>query len=134
MARAVAAGVVAWLETNVFAVLKRPGSRQKRVTAAGEQLRIFYAEGTKSCLLDMLSIPSGGTELAAGLKGALQAWQKAFADIAQQSGFGPSEAKRGAEEAIMKVEGSLVLSRVLGDSKPFHRVMDELRSTLIRSS
>lgn len=134
MARAAAAGVVAWLETNVFAVLKQPGSPQKRVKAAAEQLRLFYAEGTKSCVLEMLSIPSGGTELAAGLKGALQAWQKAFADIAQESGFSPSEAKRRAEEAIMKIEGSLVLSRVLGDSKPFHRAIDELTSTLIRSS
>lgn len=134
MVLAVAAGVAAWLETNVFAVLKQPGSPQKRIKAAAEQLRIFYAEGTKSCVLDILSIPSGGTELAAGLKDALQAWQKAFADIAQESGFSPSEAKRRGEEAIMKIEGSLVLSRVLGDSKLFHRAIDELTGTLIRSS
>jgi len=49
------------------------------IRAAAEQLRSFYAEGTKSCILDLLSIPSGGPELAAGLKGTLQAWQKAFA-------------------------------------------------------
>ena len=134
MALAVAKGVVAWLEANVFAVLKQSGSPQKRIKAVTEQLRIFYAEGTKSCVLDLLSIPSGGAELAAGLKSALQAWQKAFAEISQESGYGPSEAQRRAEDAIMRIEGSLVLSRVLGDSKPFHRALDELSSTLIQSA
>ena len=133
MALAVAAGVVKWLESNVFAVLKQSGSLQKRVRAVVEQLRIFYAEGTKSCVLDMLSIPSGGAELAADLKGALQAWQKAFTEVSQESGYGSNEARRRAEDAIMKIEGSLVLSRVLGDSRPFHRALDELSSTLIRS-
>ena len=32
----------------------------------------------------------------------------------------------------MRIEGSLVLSRVLSDSKPFHRAVDELGRTLIR--
>jgi len=32
----------------------------------------------------------------------------------------------------MRIEGSLVLSRVLNDSKPFHRALDELGSTLLQ--
>ena len=83
-------------------------------------------------MLDLLSIPSGGTELAASLKSALQAWQKAFAQISQESGYSSSEARRRAEDAIMRIEGSLVFSRVLNDSKPFHRALDELSSTLLQ--
>ena len=132
MALAVAAGVIEWFKTNVFEVLKQAGPPQKRLRAAAEQLRSFYAEGTKSCILDLLSIPSGGPELATGLKGALQAWQKAFAETSQESGYGPGEARRRAEDAVMRIEGSLVLSRVLNDSKPFHRVLDELGSTLLK--
>jgi TetR/AcrR family transcriptional repressor of lmrAB and yxaGH operons len=134
MVLAVAAGVVAWLQTNVFEVLKQSGSPQKRVKTVAEHLRVFYAEGAKSCVLDLLSIPAGGPELAAGLKGALKAWHNAFAEVAQESGFSPSEARKRAEDAIVRIEGSLVLSRVLSDSKPFHRAIDELSGTLIRSS
>ena len=46
MALAVAAGVVEWFKTNVFDVLKQAGPPQKRLRAAAEQLRSFYAEGT----------------------------------------------------------------------------------------
>jgi len=88
----------------------------------------------KPCVLDLLSIPTGGAELAAGLKSALQAWQKAFAEISQESGYSPGEARRRAEDAIMRIEGSLVLSRFLNDSKPFHRALDELSATLIHSA
>jgi TetR/AcrR family transcriptional repressor of lmrAB and yxaGH operons len=108
-----------------------PGGKEEMAVA--EQLRKFYAEGTKSCLLEMLSIPSGGPELAAGLKGVLQAWQRAFAEISQESGYGAAEAKRRADDAIMRIEGSIVMSRVLNDSKPFHRALDELSGTLIQS-
>ncbi|HEX4379660.1 MAG TPA: TetR/AcrR family transcriptional regulator [Candidatus Acidoferrum sp.] len=132
MALAVAAGVVDWFTKNIFDLLKQPGAPLKRVKVAAEQLRKFYAEGTKSCLLEILSIPSGGPELAAGLKGALQAWHKAFAEISQESGYSSAEAKRRAEDAIMRIEGSLVLSRVLSDSKSFHRALDELPRTLIQ--
>ncbi len=50
----------------------------------------------------------------------------------QESGYGPGEARRRAEHAIMRIEGSLVLSRVLNDSKPFHRALDELGSILLQ--
>ena len=132
IALAVAAGVVEWFKTNVFEVLKQPGLPQKRVQAAAKQLRKFYAEGTKSCLLEILSIPSDTPDLSAALKGALQAWQSAFAEISHESGFPKDEAKRRAEDAIMRIEGSLILSRLLNDSKPFHRVLDELPATLIK--
>jgi len=132
MVLAVAAGVVAWFETNVFAVLRQPSSPQRRMKQVAGHLRAFYDDGRKSCALDLLSIPAAGPELAAGLKGALEAWQKAFAEFAQESGFGASEARRRAEDAIMRIEGSLVLSRVLNDSKPFHRAVDDLSVTLIR--
>ncbi len=132
MVLAVAVGVVAWFETNIFEVLKQSGSPQKRIKTVAEHLRAFYAEGTKSCVLDILSIPAAGPELAAGLKGVLQVWLKAFAEVAQESGLSPSEARKRAEDSITRIEGSLVLSRVLSDSKPFHRAIDELSATLIR--
>jgi AcrR family transcriptional regulator len=132
MVVAVAAGVAAWFQTNVFDVLKQPGAPQKRINAVAAHLRAFYAEGKKSCVLDLLSIPAAGPELAAGLKGALEAWQKAFAEVAQESGFSACEARRRAQDAIMRIEGALVLSRVLGDSKPFHRAVDELSRSLVK--
>lgn len=60
----------------------------------------------------------------------MQAWIKAFADIAKESGMSPALAKSKAEEAIIRIEGSLVVARVLGENAHFERTMKLLPDLL----
>ncbi|WP_263359859.1 TetR/AcrR family transcriptional regulator [Acidicapsa ligni] len=130
IALAVAQGVVAWFQANVFDPLTDDTPPRKRVAAVADNLRTFYAGGKKSCVTDVLSLPGGSDALRAGLKGAMQAWIKAFAGIARECGFSPSAAKARAEETIIRIEGSLVLARVLGDNSTFERTMKLLPDLL----
>ena len=127
---AVVARVIQWFGEHVFAPLKAEGTTRRRVGIVAEQLRTFYCDGTKPCITDVLSISSGGEELAATLKIALQAWMKAFAEIARESGLSPRLSRQRAEEAIVRIEGSLVVARVLGDNMPFQRVIKLLPDLL----
>lgn len=126
----VAHGVVHWFQQNVFDVLVGGGSPRKRVSLVADHLRIFYADGDKSCVTDVLSIPGGPEELRAGLKNAMEAWLKAFTDIARESGMPSALAKARAEEAIIRIEGSLVLTRVLGERGSFEKVLKLLPDLL----
>ena len=101
-----------------------------RVAIVAEQLRVFYSDGTKPCITDVLSISGGSDELRTTLRIALQAWLKAFAEIAKESGLSASLSRLRAEEAIVRIEGSLVVARVLGDSQPFQRVIKFLPDML----
>jgi AcrR family transcriptional regulator len=130
IALAVVQGVVTWFQANVFDPLVGDTLPRKRVAIVADNLRMLYAGGTKSCITDVLSLPGGSDDLRAGLKGAMQAWIKAFSDIARESGFTPSAAKARAEEAILRIEGSLVLARVLGDNTTFERTMKLLPDLL----
>ncbi|MEI9979890.1 MAG: TetR/AcrR family transcriptional regulator [Edaphobacter sp.] len=130
IALAVAQGVVTWFQANVFDPLTGDTPPKKRVVVVADNLRTFYSGGKKSCITDVLSLPGGSDALRAGLKGAMQAWIKAFADIARERGFSPSAAKARAEEAILRIEGSLVLARVLGDNTNFERTMKLLPDLL----
>jgi len=127
---AVVARVGRWFDEHVFAALKTQDSPRKRVAMVAEQLRLFYGDGAKSCITDVLSLAGGGDELEATLRIALLAWMKAFAGIARESGLSPALARLRAEEAIIRIEGSLVLARVLGDNQPFQRVMKLLPQLL----
>jgi TetR/AcrR family transcriptional repressor of lmrAB and yxaGH operons len=73
--------------------------------------------------MDVLSIPGGSEELKLALKEAMQAWVSAFAHVAKDSGHGSVAARSKAEEAIVRIEGSLILARVLGDTTGFERVL-----------
>ena len=127
---AVATGVVRWFEANVFALLAGEGAPRKRVIYVCDRLREFYANGTKSCITDVLSIPGGSAELKTALKGAMQAWIQAFAGVARESGFTQAAARARAEEAVVRFEGSLVVTRVLGDSSTFERIIKLLPDLL----
>ena len=130
IAMAVAKDVVTWFQANVFEPLTASGSTRKRVLFVSERLREFYSGGSKACLMDVLSIPGSSDELQLALRGAMQAWVTAFAQVAKESGMGTAAARSRAEEAIVRIEGSLILARVLGDTTGFERVLKSLPDLL----
>jgi AcrR family transcriptional regulator len=130
IAMAIAQDVISWFQTNVYATLAGGGPTRKRVALVAERLREFYADGSKACVMDVLSIPGGSADLQLALKGAMQAWLAAFAQVAKESGLGAAAARSRAEEAILRIEGSLVLARVLGDTTAFERVLKLLPDIL----
>jgi TetR/AcrR family transcriptional repressor of lmrAB and yxaGH operons len=127
---AVAARVVQGFEEHLFPALKAEGSPRKRVTVVVEQLRDFYCDGSKPCAINMLSIAGGGEDLKTMLRNVTQAWLKAFTEVARESGMSLSLARLRAEEAIVRIEGSLVVARALGDNAPFQRTLKLLPDLL----
>ena len=130
IAMAIAEGLITWLQANVVDPLVGSGPPRKRVSSVSERLREFYAGGSKPCLMEVLSIRGGSEELQLALKTAMQAMVNAFAQIAKESGLGSSVARSKAEEAIVRLEGSLILARVLGDTACFERVLKGLPDLL----
>jgi TetR/AcrR family transcriptional repressor of lmrAB and yxaGH operons len=124
-------GVGAWLEANVFEPLRKSGPLAHRVEALVGRLREFYGDGTKPCVLDTLSLRGGTPELQSALQGALAEWLRTFAAVAVEAGFAADEAQRRAEQAVIAIEGSLVLARVTGKSDLFLSALAELRPRLI---
>ncbi|MGA7109668.1 MAG: TetR/AcrR family transcriptional regulator [Terracidiphilus sp.] len=130
IAMAAAGEAVRWLQANVIEPLIGGGSPRKRVSFVVDKLRAFYAGGSKACVMDVLSIRGGSEELQLGLKAAMQSLMNAFAQIARQSGHGSAAARSKAEGAIVHLEGSLILARVLGDTACFERTLKALPDML----
>ncbi|MGA9672908.1 MAG: TetR/AcrR family transcriptional regulator [Terracidiphilus sp.] len=130
IAMAVAGEAVRWLQANVLAPLVGPGPPRKRVSLVVEKLREFYAAGSKACIMEALSIRGSFEELQLALKGAMHALLSAFAQVAKDSGLGSAAARSKAEEVIVRLEGSLILARVLGDTACFERVLKGLPDLL----
>ena len=130
IAMAVVRNMITWFQANVFEPLNGTGSARKRLSFVAERLREFYAAGTKACLTDVLSIPGGSEKLHLVLKDAMQAWINSFALVARESGISPVAARSRAEEAIIRIEGAIVMARVLGDTSVFERVLKHLPDLL----
>jgi TetR/AcrR family transcriptional regulator, lmrAB and yxaGH operons repressor len=124
--------VIDFFNENVFGPLLTDDTPRNRVIAAAQGLRTFYADGSKSCVTDVLSLRVGSAEIAKTLTLTMNAWLNAFTAIARESGLTPEQARLRAEDAIVDLEGSLVLSRLLGDAAAFNRVLEALPDLLTK--
>jgi len=120
---AVAEFVSAWFESNVFEPLRGAGAPRTRLSFVAGRLNDFYSNGSKASIFDVLSIRPGPEELRRVINKLMQAWINAFTEIAKQSGFSAAEARSRAEEAIISIEGSLVLARSVGTAETFERTL-----------
>lgn len=57
-------------------------------------------------------------------------WVDAMAEAARRAGRQPEDALRAAKDAFLRIEGALVLARVLGDTEAFAETVALLPSLL----
>jgi TetR/AcrR family transcriptional repressor of lmrAB and yxaGH operons len=129
---ATAQDVANWFQKNLFEPLKAKGATRKRLMAATDRLREFYFGGSKSCVTDVLSLPGGPDTLRDALKTVMEGLLHAFADLAKESGMSTALARSRAEEAIIRIEGSLVVARVLRDPSIFERSLKALPELILQ--
>lgn len=134
MALAVVRRIDERMATEILAPLVGTGKPETRVRKVAERLTDFYMRGTFSCLLDTLSLGAADTQLRAAVKKSFEGLLGAFSKVARESGSTGSEAKRRAADAVIRIQGSVVMARATGDTKPFLRTMKDLPQLLTSRS
>lgn len=130
MAEAVLEGVALWLETHVLQPLRGAGSPEQRVRQMAGQLDALYRGGERSCLLDTLSLGDAGGPFRTAVRAAAQSWLGAMEKVAREAGRSRAAARRLAEGALVRIEGSLVVARTTGSPGAFRRALDGLPALL----
>ncbi|TQM46216.1 TetR/AcrR family transcriptional regulator [Pseudonocardia cypriaca] len=101
------------------------------VVESARRLSAIYADGLLPCMLDTLSL-SGAPESIRAIAAELTAgWIDAMAAAAERGGATAADARVAAEEAFVRVEGSLVLARLRDDPTAFRRAIAELPQMLL---
>ena len=134
MVAAAAAAGNAWFSEHVLQPISQPGEPAAQIKLVCLRLREFYEDGKLPCVLEALSLPAGSEPLHEALASSLDAWLGAFTQLARNSGFTPAAARDRAEQAIIGIEGSLVLARVKADTGPFLRAIRKLPRLLTEPS
>ncbi len=133
MAEAVLNRAGDWLATHALSPLTESGPPEERIRRMAERLSEFYEGGTQSCLLDALSfgVEEGG--LRGHQKAAMGAWVDAIATMLRESGIPVQTAQERAEDAVIRIQGGLVMARAAKNPKPFRRTLENLPQDLLRS-
>jgi AcrR family transcriptional regulator len=120
---------------ELFARAVEPMTSDPDVTAgvveAGRRISAIYADGTLPCVLDTLTLSGAPEGVRASAAGITASWIDAMATAAERGGASPDAARAAAEEAFVRIEGSLVLARLRGDPAAFRRAIAELPQMLL---
>jgi TetR/AcrR family transcriptional repressor of lmrAB and yxaGH operons len=131
MAAAALELVVAWWQEHVLTPLHAPGEPAERLRRFGKGLSEFYANGQRACLVDLFSVGEAGGLFQPALRKRLKGLMAELASVAEEGGVEPAVAARRAEDAFIALQGSLVVSRALGSTAPFARIIAELPDRLL---
>jgi TetR/AcrR family transcriptional regulator, lmrAB and yxaGH operons repressor len=123
-----------WLETDILANLRSTATPIDKLRIMCIEVSLFFNEGHNSCLWAVLALGRSSNDLFHDrIKSALLQWIEAVASVIEASGCDAPLARTRAEEAILRIQGGLVLARGLDDPAPFQRLLRSLPGELVDS-
>lgn len=131
MAERVLAHLEESLERDLFEPMRSTASPKKKLEAMLETLDAFYARGANACLLERLAASTDRARFRRPLAKAFSKWIDAIQTLCEEAGVPPKEARRRAEDAVVRIEGALVVSAGTHDTGPFQRALAELKRSLL---
>lgn len=121
-----------WVRTNITSVLNSDGDPTKRLNRALKNIDILYSSGRKACILRALSMDTGLDLFSRLIHGAFEDWITGFSKIAMDFAFTSDESKQLGVDVVIKIQGSLIVSRGTGDKQLFKRTLKEIRTSLTK--
>ncbi|WOD41401.1 TetR/AcrR family transcriptional regulator [Nodosilinea sp. E11] len=121
-----------WLQETSLDALEGEGDALARLTRMGDRISTAYSHGEKPCMLAALMLGSAKDVFQPQVKGMLERWMGAIAAVLTAGGMEGTMAQARSEEALVAIQGALVMARALDDAAVFERTMQRLPEQLCR--
>ncbi|MET9224499.1 helix-turn-helix domain-containing protein [Lentzea sp. NPDC003310] len=103
----------------ILAPMREDEDVARGMAETARRLGDFYGAGALSCVLDTMTLAGTPEKIREQARGLAKTWIDVMTEAAQRAGRGPEEASRAARDAFLRIEGALVLGRVMGEHDAF---------------
>lgn len=131
MVRAVLEHLEGVLRERVFTPLRGSGPARRRVEQMVRTLDDFYRGGREACVLGNLVLGTSRTRFRRQLQAIFDEWIEALAVALTDAGLSKPVARARAEDAVIRVEGALVLAGGMDDVSMFGRALKQMPADLL---
>ncbi|WP_394619751.1 TetR/AcrR family transcriptional regulator [Lentzea sp. JNUCC 0626] len=115
----------------ILAPLKEDEDVAQGMAETARRIGDFYGAGALSCVLDTMTLGGTPQKIRDQARSLATAWIDAMAEAAQRAGRSPEDVERAAREVFLRIEGALVLGRVMGDHTAFAESIELLPKLLM---
>jgi TetR/AcrR family transcriptional regulator, lmrAB and yxaGH operons repressor len=122
-----------WVSQNILTALQGQGTVQERLQRMCDRLSQLYEDGHQPCLSATLLLGSSRDLFHEKVEQRYRNLIAAVAQVLVAEGWPETLARQRGEDAIVAIQGSLILSQGLGDTQAFQRIMAQLPQQLCRT-
>ena len=91
----------------------------------------YFHSGDRICLVGVIALGASRDTFAGQVRDYFKRWNDALALVLRRSGLSASVARRRSTDALLTIQGALVLARALDDSRVFGQAMSEMTTRLL---
>ncbi|WP_372395672.1 TetR/AcrR family transcriptional regulator [Azospirillum sp. HJ39] len=132
MVQAVLAEIEQWFEDSVYSPLRDGTDADASIAAMLDETAKYFRSGRRVCLVGALAVANTRDLFAQAIRGYFVAWVDALQSALVRQGRDAEQARLLSEDAVLAIQGAIVLSRALDDPAVFQRAIDQLRRRLAR--
>lgn len=131
MAEEVLASIDGWFVREIYEPLRRTSDPRQGVTDMFAGVDAYFRSGRRVCLIGVVALGSARDLFAERVKTYFVAWVDALAAALRKLGHPQGEARHLAEQAVLEIQGALVLARAVNDAKVFSRALERSQARLL---
>ena len=133
MAEAVLRHISEWVANNVFQALgDEEVAPQMRLKNGIAQIKALYNGGEEACVFRALSMKAGLDLFEEQIQAGMKNWIEAFQNIGLALGLTASEAYSAAVQTLIDIQGSLIVSKGLGDINIFEKALNTIEARYLK--
>ena len=127
MAKEVLEYTGAWVSQYIGEILAGEGAPVSRLATVLDHISLLYAGGKKPCILRALLMGGGHVSFQKQVQSRIQSWLDAFERFGEEIGMPKSEAYQAAQQSLIQIQGSLIISQALDSQQPFEDSLQSIR-------
>ena len=131
MANEVLAAIDRWFSEKIYTPLRTASDPAKGIAEMYAATSDYFRSGQRVCLVGVVALGASRDLFAEKVKVYFAGWVDALAASLRRLGDDKIEARRKAEQAVLEIQGALVLARAFGDPKVFSRALKESERRLL---
>lgn len=131
MAAEVIASIDRWFVDHIYEPLRRSTDPAGGITDMFKAVDEYFRSGQRVCLVGVVALGNSRDLFGDMVRTYFVGWIDALAAALRRLGDKTSTARQKAEQAVLEIQGALVLTRALGDSRVFSRALADSRRRLI---
>ncbi|MBN9601014.1 MAG: TetR/AcrR family transcriptional regulator [Afipia sp.] len=131
MCAEVLAEIDGWFAANIFRPLLEGDDPEAAIAGMIAAVERYFKSGRRVCLVGVVALGAARDAFAEPVRAYFKRWAEALASALRRCGCPAATARRRAEDAMLVIQGALVIARALDDPKVFSRAMADLKGRLL---